>query len=621
MKHNLLFKTATAIAVVSALSACKSDVEEGYNANFISDEPVTFDSEQILTESYTENSGLKTIDLLAGAMVGDKPAAEFTGNLAIRQIEMAVDKNFLTPQSESNSLNNLTISPFVISQDGRSLEVDTDKFAESLRFCDNTDKRGGGKDSDGNPIADGFPDFPKSVTYTISYEVNNGYTYSDITQIPRRTLQLTMNAATDPVTSVSIADVSVPVGGSSQASAATAPTYACESGITYSIADTSIATVDANTGVVTGVKRGTTTITATSVDGGHTATAEVTVTAGFTLAITNGEKDDLGAYTGKKSVPACSKSAVVVEPQLEIPGKELTGEYTFDFESSNTTDFTFESALNYGFGQTAMFTPGAIGTKTNVTASYSTGETHGVPASAIADQAVELTVVDNVACHTTNPADGTTYDFDYAFEHDTMLNSDTHVKVSTANNSTRWVPLGTAASVSTAIGEGIAGSNAIKVIVKDADFNDPIKKDGFGTLLQRWNSSTASWTASNFGRPAFIGKTFKFSVWVKLPNKVAEGEQRSMTNFMFTWKTADDTTYHSADEYNSWARRHAPFNMQLTQPLANTTDWQQVEFGEFTIPAEWDALPQVIKFGFEFEGAFANGDEMIIDDLSVVEVN
>lgn len=619
MKQNLLIKTGAAIAVASVLGACSSDVEKGYNANFTGDQPVSFDSEQAINATLSENTGEQSVDLLQGATIGDSSAGDYEGNLAIRQIEITANKNFNTPQTESNSLSNLTISPFRISDDGRSLIVQTDKFAENLRYCDDTNIRGGGTDDDGNPIPDEYPDFPSSVTYTISYEVNNGYAYPAGAEIPRRTLELTLNAKPDPVESVAIAPVSVAVGGSEQASAATSPSYACNSNITYSIADETIATVDETTGVVTGVSEGTTTITATSVDGGFTATESVEVTAGFTIAITNGEKDELGAYTGKKSVPTCSKSAVVVEPNLAIDGKDLTGDYTFDFESSNTTDFTFESTQNYGFGLTAIYTPGSAGTSTTVTAAYSTGETHGVPASAIGDQVIELTAVDNIACQTAN-SDGVVYDFSYGFEHDTMINSGKDVKVSEANNSTRWVAIGNASSVS--IGDGFGSTKALKVTALDVDaaFNDSIGKNGIGTLLQRWNSGAAHWTSSQFGQITSIGKTFKFSVWVKLNTLVDEGEERTITNFLFPWKTADDTSYHDVAEYNGFARRHAPFNMELTQPLANTTDWQQVEFGSYTIPAEWTGLPQPIMMGYELKGDIANGDEILLEDIAVVEV-
>jgi hypothetical protein len=176
-------------------------------------------------------------------------------------------------------------------------------------------------------------------------------------------------------------------------------------------------------------------------------------------------------------------------------------------------------------------------------------------------------------------------------------------------------------TVSPAIGEGFGGSNAMKLTVVDADNGgaDVPANGGIGTLLQRWNSSTGSWTASNFGRPTAIGKTFEFSVWVKLSTLAEEGQERTITNFMFPWKTADDATYHSIPEYNSWGRRNAPFNMQLTKTLVNTTEWQLVELGEFTIPEDWTGLPQPIKYNFHFEGGFADGDEILLEDLAVIE--
>lgn len=621
MKNNLLLKSATAVALVASLSACTSDVKKGYDPEFSSANPVEFNADQAITASITEENGEITVDLLQGATIGAESAADFAGNIAIRQLEFTADQNFITPQTESNSSANLTISPFRLSDDGRSLVVDTDKFAQSLRYCDDTNVRGGGLDDDGNQIADEYLDFPAQVTYTISYEINNGYSYPVGTQVPRRTLELTINAIEDPVESVNVAPVSVPVGGTSQAVSSTVPAYACDNRVRYSVADSTIASVDETTGLVSGLKEGSTQLIATSVDGGITGTADILVTAGFTIAITNGEKDELGAYTGKKSVPACTRSAVVVEPNLEIPEKQLTGAYSFDFMSSNTTDFTYEGALNYGFGQTAVYKPGATGTSTTITASYDAGETHGVAPAAIADQMIELTVVDNIACET-HDANNVAYDFSFGLEHDTAVNVQgvDGVKVSSANNSTNWVPIGTAGSVTPATGAGFDGSHALKVTVLDASFDDPIQKNGIGALLQRWNTAAANWSSSQFGKSTSVGRTFKFSAWIKLDSLLAEGQQRSVTNFMFPWKTADDASYHSVAEYSGFARRNAPFNMQLTQTLVNTTDWQHVEFGSYTIPTDWTGLPQPIMFGFEFTGDLANGNEILIEDIAVVEV-
>lgn len=620
MKHNLLIKTTVASAVISILGAC-SDVEKGYDPEINSSHPVVIEASEAFQQAITEDSGITEINLVAGASINGADAADYEGAIKVTQVEIDVDQNFVTPQTDSNSslVASHKVSPFQIAEDGRTLLVDTDKFSESLRFCDSTDLRGGPKTAEGGPTPDGFADFPSSVTYTISYEINNGYNYAPGTEIPRRTLELTVDAATDPVTSVAAADVSVPSGGTAQVVAQTSPTYACNSLLTYSVGDTSVATVDENTGIVTGVSRGTTTVTATSVDGGHMATANVTVTAGFTLDITNGEKDELGAFTGTKSIPECVRTGLVVDPALHIEGATFSGDYTYDWTSSDAA-ISVESEVSRGFGGTAILAPANVGDTSTLTVEYGSGDTAGVAASDIDAKMVDLTVVDNVACETTNPADDTVYDFSNGFESDTMING-VHIKVSSANNSTRWIPTGSMSTVSPAIGEGFGGSNAMRITVVDADNGGAVvpPNGGVGALLQRWNSSTGSWTASNFGQTTSIGKTFEFSVWVKLSSLVADGEERTITNFMFPWKTADDATYHSIPEYNSWGRRYAPFNMQLTKTLANTTEWQLVEFGEYTIPEEWTGLPQPIKYNFLFEGDFVDGDDILLEDLAVIE--
>lgn len=66
------------------------------------------------------------------------------------------------------------------------------------------------------------------------------------------------------------------VGKTMQLTASVSPTNATNTGVCYSSSDTSVATVDAS-GKVTGVKAGTTTITATTNDGGYTAICKVTV--------------------------------------------------------------------------------------------------------------------------------------------------------------------------------------------------------------------------------------------------------------------------------------------------------------------------------------------------------
>ena len=85
-----------------------------------------------------------------------------------------------------------------------------------------------------------------------------------------------------PVTGVTLDKTSLqlPLNGNlSEVTATPVPAYASDGRITWTVADPSVATIEAsgNTVYVTGTGLGETTLTATSADGGHTATCSVTV--------------------------------------------------------------------------------------------------------------------------------------------------------------------------------------------------------------------------------------------------------------------------------------------------------------------------------------------------------
>lgn len=72
--------------------------------------------------------------------------------------------------------------------------------------------------------------------------------------------------------------VSVKVGETQQLTAAVTPSNASNKTVNYVSSDSTVATVDAS-GLLTGRKTGSATITITTVDGGFTDTVNVTVTA------------------------------------------------------------------------------------------------------------------------------------------------------------------------------------------------------------------------------------------------------------------------------------------------------------------------------------------------------
>ncbi len=92
------------------------------------------------------------------------------------------------------------------------------------------------------------------------------------------TAQCSITVSTISVTGVSLSDTSIEIGvGNSKVIAATiSPSNASNKNVTWSTSKSSVATV--SEGTITAVSIGTTTITATTVDGGYKATCTVTVT-------------------------------------------------------------------------------------------------------------------------------------------------------------------------------------------------------------------------------------------------------------------------------------------------------------------------------------------------------
>ena len=82
-----------------------------------------------------------------------------------------------------------------------------------------------------------------------------------------------------PVTGVTVTPdaATIYVGNTTTLTAEVTPANASNKSVTWSSSNSYIATVDENTGVVTGVSAGTATITARTVDGGYTASATITV--------------------------------------------------------------------------------------------------------------------------------------------------------------------------------------------------------------------------------------------------------------------------------------------------------------------------------------------------------
>lgn len=586
MNKNLLVKSILSAAVLTAISAC-SDVEEGFDPNFESSNPVVLTGDSI-DVSYDEESGIKTINLLQNATIDGQPATDFEGSLFINQPEIVALNGFNTPQAPANSIANQTISPFSFSEDGTQLLIDTDKFAEALRECDNTDATGA-RDADGNQIGDGIIDYPTSATYEISYAIDNGYELAPGEELPRQSMTVTINAIEDVVTGVIASMVELPAGGQAPVIASVTPSYACDASMTYTVADTDIATVDAN-GQLTGTGTGSTTVTITSsVNPDASATADVNVTAAFSIAITNDDKDELGASTGMKEVPACTSAAVEIEPS--VLNHTLNGEYLYDWTSSDEANFALAESAKLGFGATGVFTTtSTVGATADITVALESGDTGATSLNDIASKTVTLTTVKNTACDPGVNSNGDAYVTDFKLDN---------------NSGPAWsgVTTSTVALSGNAI-EIPGGANV------GAEYGE-----GFITAHGAWNNFLNYYT-QNFGWPVnSVGRKFKFSVWAKLSDPT---QGVTVSHVILNWNKPDGVSGPGYD------KRLPGAGIQSAE-LRATTGWQLVELVDkesgtsvWSVPSDWDANSPVFP-AFNVVG-LPEGQSIILDELAIVEV-
>lgn len=580
--NSLLRKTTILTALSVSLIGCGA--EEGYTYNFDNDNAVEYSTETI-NATFDEVSGLQTIDLLEGATVNGQTLtlASSTSPIHIRNFSFAArNGEFRTPQAEGLS-NNQGVSPFAIGGDGVSLVVDTDAYAEALRMCDTTDVRGA-TNAEGNPTGNGVRDFPTSITYDISYVVDNGFELAPGEEHPTRTLVLTVNAISDPVTSVQAFDIDVASGEIKPMLSATLPAYACNSNLTYEVASETIASVS-DSGDITGNNKGETTITVTSAESPElSATATINVTPGFNLAIKNQDFNDIGAPLGTKSVPTCSAIGVEVEPS--IIADTLNGSYTYSW-ASDTTAFANEET-DGAFGATGRFDNAlATGESATITVGYGSGYTGSTIGDDVLEQMLTVTAERNYACEPGDIPNGPT---------DLLLNA------------------GAWGGNATHVAGGLDGTALLITSNSDgAQFAS--------TTRQVWNQGT-NFHAQTFGRgEASIGRTFKFAVWAKLGQLPAESSDVvKLEHTILVWNCAG-----CEGLANFPARYEAGVVGSVTAQLKHTTDWQLVEFinpltgtTEWTVPSNWNVTTATFQF-WDLYG-FANGDNIMIDNYSIVEV-
>lgn len=596
MKMNLLYKSIALAGVASVLAACGGP-GEGYDAGLKADSEITFASAD-LTKTYNEadagSDNKIRINLLEGGTVDGQSLEEFDGLINI------INFNFegLDPENGGVEIPRVERrTPFSIV--GHDLVIDM-SYGETgmghvLREnCNDVEN----------------PEYPDTATFVISYTVDNGYpansetdpeTGSPIITYPGdRTLTLTLNAMDDVTTGIDgPEDFSLQKGASKQLGATRVQSYACDAPLLeYSSADETIATVDAE-GVVTGVEGGTTTITVTHPATGISEDFDVTVSVEFALTLTNAD--------ATKTVPQCTNAGVYVEPTAAA-GSTLSGEYTYDWTVTPTNTNGSMSLLGAvsdgGYGSLAIINAATIADTASVTVGLAEGDTGTTDIDAVMDASTNLSVGSNFACVSANP-DGGNISMDNRFESIAF-----------------WNPIvGTANGVDQATGDDAFGSSM--------RFTTATDDSVVGAVLVRWakgpssdNPFSAYYGVNNSGH----GTKLKAGLWVKLDTAKA-----GVTAHFNLAPWLDSR--HPAGEGKGYLVMNQ-YGPDFTAELANTTEWQFVEFTDrnwtedtsddseiYTIPTTWandganwsEVLPLIYVRGL------AAGESVLVDDLSVVE--
>lgn len=602
MKTHLLKKTLITASVTTLLTACGGDSVEGYDPNFSAPLPVAF-SNAVIAQTLTEEMGIQRINLVEGATVNGSPA---TGAINVTDINITVNKNYVTPQIPTGSLPNQTQSPFV--EEGGFLVVDTDMFADRLSTCDTRDVRGA-RDENNNVIPDGIPDNPEEVTYIIDYAVDNGAPIPAGGALPRRTLELTINAVFDAVDGITANDTRVLLGAEQRISASVLPEKACEQDLIYSVADETIATIDADGNIETRAV-GTTDVTITSVsDSSQSMTISLEVFSEFTIQVSNQDFDDNSLPLGTKKVPACTSAGFYVEP-TPASGDILTGEYVYDFTTDNINDFPVVSTVsidNGALGRVTNTGTSNVGFTYDVTVDLMSGNTGQTDIANVESQTLSVEVVNNLACAA---AEIGVVRSDYALDGPFQV---------PGPGALRWAPnVGNGGTeVSTVAVSDVALSGTAMEISRVAPADDPrasfMIQGDFNTQGRNYNNTLYGKTDLS------IGRQFKYSVWVKLAT--VPTSEVTLRQRIVPWKYADVPTQQPGFNYLT----RFPGSGNHSAVLLPTTDWQLVELIDevsntdiWTVPESWNIATPVFQV-WEVEGLLP-GQSIILDEYSIVEI-
>lgn len=595
MTKHLLRKTILTASIAILLGGCGSGTDEGYDPGFNSSAPLVI-AMPAISATATEESGIIEINLKEGVTVDGQA---LTGTVNISDMIFTVDQNYLTPQTPANGeIQNQTISPFIV-KDGL-LVIDTDGFADRLSTCDDTDLRGGPRDANDNPTPDGFLDNPPQVTYSIDFAIDNGFPLTPGTLPLRRVLTLTVDAIFDDVVDITAAPVRVSLDDEAVLFATVLPEKACNKALTFEMADESIATID-DSGLITPVSTGTTSVTVTSVSNPDLAiTVDVEVFSEFTLTLPTKTILANGLPADVTLIPSCTSAGIRVSP-IAAAGEMLNGDYEYVWASDNDVDFPVVDQYNYGEEGIGRFSVGdndRVGFEFMASVVLDSGDTGTTPIESVASQDIALRIAQNEMCAQPDKAsNGATWGTDF--------NMDGEALPPPAN----WVlgPPGSASGGSVDVVPEALSGNSIQITAGNGDVT---------SIMQPFFNKLRHWFSVKYGQGAVsIGLTQKPTIWVKL-DKVPTSDV-VLSHRAFAWVYQDGPSGPGFD-------LRYPTSQLMSATLIPTTEWQYVEFKSangrdtWTVPNSWNISTQVFIV-FEVEG-LPEGDKINLDEYAVMQV-
>ena len=341
MKNNLLRNAILSALIGSTLTAC--GVDEGLDYAIDSNEPVEMEGTSFTvttneTNDPDDTNRYLTIDLVEGV---SSKGISLTANSPGIFVQDTTELLEVSPVNRELSFGNISL-PFSLSQN--SIIVDTFLFSDEITSGE-------------------------KAIYTFSYWINNGFEFTcdNMDQHPfnctdaerlanpnRRTLILDINALPDPIQSLSLTDFSVPLDDTINAPITILPIFTAKQDLgadfTWSVPENNGIASVSNSGVLTGLALGSTTLTVTSIEmPSLTATVTITVNnspknvASISLTTPNGNE-----VASTISVPTCTSYNFNITPAKTDELQEFSGGFFYSYSSTETLPaVTFDAdALN-----------------------------------------------------------------------------------------------------------------------------------------------------------------------------------------------------------------------------------------------------------------------------------